>query len=161
MGQLVVEKSLEVEASARVIWDRMMEVSEWPSWKPFIKKAGVAGGYKTISNGSKITFSALVGGPVAIPLSAKVTEFSAPSRLAWEGGIPGVFHAVHSFDFKEVGGKTVVTSREVFSGFLLGAVSLMVSEDDLLKLHEQWVQAIKKKVEDKPGAEPEPEPAHH
>jgi len=161
MGRFVVERSVEVEAPVQEVWDRMMEVSTWPEWKPFIKKAKVAGGYDSLTNGSTLKFSAVIGGPVAIPLSAKVTEFSVPSRLAWSGGVPGVFFAVHSFDFKAAQGKTRVVSREEFSGALLGLVKLMVSEQDLEKLHEQWVAAIKARVEKKPAAEPAPAPAHH
>jgi hypothetical protein len=157
MGKLVVEKWIDVDAPAREIWDRVMEVSTWPSWKPFITKASIGGGYESISNGATLKFSILTGGPAAIPLSAKVTEFDSPHKLAWAGGVPGIFHAVHSFEFTEIEGKTRVTSREEFNGILLGLVKLMVTEADFNKLHEDWVQAIKKRVE-KPALQAAPNP---
>jgi len=146
MGEIVVEKSLEVEAPALAIWEEMMKVSSWPEWKPFMKKAGVSG-YDSLTCGAKIKMSVMVGGSASVPLSATVIEFNRPERLVWEGGVKGLFHAVHSFDFKSMGDKTRVTSREEFNGVLTGVVQLMVTKDDLERLHEQWLIAIKKRME--------------
>ena len=146
MGEIIVEKSMEVAATPQAIWDEVVKVSTWPEWKPIIKKASISG-YDSLSTGAKIKFTATVGGPASVPLSATITEFDKPGRLAWTGGVPGVFHAVHSFDFKDMGKTTQVTTREVFTGILTGAVQLMVSKEDLENLHQQWLDAIKKKEE--------------
>ncbi|HUT52072.1 MAG TPA: SRPBCC domain-containing protein [bacterium] len=159
MAELKVEKSIEVEAPAVEVWDAMMDVKSWPQWKPFMPKASLAGGYESVTCGTKIKMSVMIGGPASVPLKVSVVDFQKPGRLAWEGGVKGVFHAIHSFDFKDKGGKTLVTSREIFTGALLPVVKLMVTEDDLNKLHEDWVKAIKKRVENKPEAE-EPAAAH-
>jgi hypothetical protein len=151
MGKMFVEKSIEVNAPVREVWDRVLEVSTWPEWKPFIRKASIGGGYDSLSNGSSLKFSLFTGGPAAVPLSVKITEFDIPNRLAWEGGVRGLVHAVHSFEFKDVQGKTLVISREEFTGGLLWAMKLMMSQQDLEKLHEQWVQAIKQRVEKQPA----------
>jgi hypothetical protein len=161
MGRFVVEKSVEVNAPAGAVWEQMVAVLRWPEWKPFIQKARIGGGYESLTNGSTLKFSILIGGPAAIPLSVKVTEFNIPSRLAWSGGVPGLFFATHSFDFQEKQGQTVVTSREEFSGALLGLVKLMLSEEDFEKLHQEWVQAIKKRLEKGVDPAPEAEHPHH
>jgi hypothetical protein len=160
MGRMYAEKWVDVDASAKEIWDQVVDVASWPSWKPFITKASVGGGYESLGNGTTIKFSILPGGPAAVPLSAKITEFNSPHKLSWTGGVPGVVHAVHSFEFTEIGGKTRVTSKEEFTGALIWFLKLMISEDDLNKLHEQWVQAIKRRVEKQPAEEPVA-PAHH
>jgi hypothetical protein len=155
MAELTVEKSIEVEAPAAEVWNAMMDVKSWPQWKPFMTKASVAGGYQSVTCGTKIKMSVMIGGPASVPLKVTVVDFQKPSRLAWEGGVKGIFHAIHSFDLVDQGGKTRVTSRETFTGALLPAVKLIVTEDDLNRLHEEWVKAIKKHVENKPEpAEP-------
>jgi hypothetical protein len=159
MGEMRVEKSIEVEASAAEIWEAVIDVRSWPSWKPFVTKARIAGGYDSVTCGVKIKMSLMVGGPASVPLTVKVVEFEKPSRFAWEGGVKGLVHAVHGFEFQERGGKTRVTSRETFTGALVPLVKLMVTEEDFHKLHEDWVKAIKKRVEQKPEAE-EPSPGH-
>ena len=83
----------------------------------------------------------------SVPLAATVTEFDKPGRLVWGGGVPGIFSAEHSFDFKDMGKTTMVTTREVFSGILTGPLQLMVSKEDLENMHQQWLDAIKKKME--------------
>lgn len=150
MAEFTVERSVEVEAPVEAVWDLMMDVKSWPEWKPFMTKASIAGGYDSLSNGSKIRMSVMAGGPAAAPLSATVIEFNRPHRLAWEGGVKGLVHAVHSFDFRDKGGKTLVVSRETFSGALLWLINLMVTREDLEVLHEKWVAAIKQKLEGKP-----------
>jgi hypothetical protein len=161
MAELIVEKELEVEAPARDIWEAMMDVSAWPEWKPFITKASIGSGYGSLTSGARIRMSVMVGGPASVPLSARVTEFDKPSRLAWEGGVKGLFHAMHSFDFEDRGAKTRVVSKEIFSGLLLPVVKLMVTEGDLEKLHERWLEAIKDRMEKKEEAATEPDAHGH
>lgn len=146
MGEIIVEKSMEVNATPQAIWDEMVKIDTWPEWKPFIKKAG-ASGYECLANGVKFKMTIQVGGPAAVPLSATISEFDQPGRLVWEGGVKGIFHAVHSFDFKESGDKTLVVTREEFKGALTGILNLMVGRDDLEALHQKWLEAIKKRVE--------------
>ncbi len=161
MGQMSVEKSVEVDAPAQAIWEQIIDVASWPSWKPFIKSSKIKG-YDHLGNGGKFSMSIMAAGPAAVPITATVCDFDAPNLLAWEGGVPGIFRAKHSFEFKEAGGKTIVTTKEVFNGILVGLVGLMVTQDDFEKLHDDWLAAIKDKMETaEESEEEEAEPDHH
>jgi hypothetical protein len=153
MAQLSVERKMEVKAPAAKIWEQLMDVASWPEWKPFVPKARIASGYDSLTCGAKLKMSIVFGGAASIPLSVTISEFDKPSRLAWEGGAKGLFHAVHGFELKDQGGSTLVTSREDFSGVLLPVVNLIVTKEDLEKLHEQWLLAIKKRMEGEPEQE--------
>ena len=155
MPQYEVEKSIEVEAPPDKVWEELIDVKKWPEWKSFVPKTRVCEGYECVTTGAKIKMSLEVGGPASVPLSVRITEFKRPGLLAWEGGLKGVFHAVHSFELKDLSGKTRLTSKEVFTGALLPLVRLIVTEQDLEELHEKWVKAVKKRVE---GGEEGPEP---
>jgi len=147
MAEFTIEKSLEIEATAAEIWDQLVDVKSWPSWKPFIKKASVRGGYETVSSGSGINFSLLLGvGAASAPLRVTVVEFDPRKSLAWEGGVRGLVHAIHGFELEERMGKTVVTSRETFSGALLSIVNLLVPREEMEQLHVDWLEAIKDRV---------------
>lgn len=159
MKEFVVEKSTEVKAVPQAIWEAMMNVEEWPKWKPFVSKARIASDYHSLSIGSRIKMSLMAGGPAAMPLTTTVSDFARPSRLAWTGGAHGLFYAEHSFNFVDLGnGSTRVTSRERFTGALLPLVLRIVTPEHLDDLHTQWVQAIKEKMEGK--SEPAPDAGH-
>jgi len=147
MGEIAVERSLEVAAPAPAIWEEMMKVESWPEWKPFVQKAKIASGYEALSCGSKIKMRLMIGGPAALPLSVTVTEFNRPERLAWEAGVKGLLYGEHSFSFKSMGKTTRVTSQEVFKGPLTALLKLMITREDLERLHMQWLEAIKQRME--------------
>ncbi|MFO8057064.1 MAG: SRPBCC domain-containing protein [bacterium] len=147
MGEFVVEKSVDVEAPVREVWKEMIAVQEWPSWKPFMQKASIGGGYETLTNGSVIWMLLKMAGPVGTPLRVRVNRFEMPRRLGWEGGINNLVRAEHTFTFEEKGGKTRITSREDFQGYLLWFFFLFVTREDLENLHQNWLAAIKARVE--------------
>lgn len=147
MADYVVEKSIEVDAPLGDVWDEMMDVSEWAEWKPFLEYARVSGAYDSLSNGSTLKMGMMFGGPVSLPIKVQVTRFDIHQGLTWAGGVPGLIHAVHSFDFKESGGKTVVTSRETLSGRLLWVLDLLAPREQFEELHEKWLKAIKDRME--------------
>ena len=153
MEEYVVEKSVYVDAPVRKVWDEMMAVEAWPAWKPFIQKVKLGGGDETLANGTVIWMMLQMAGPVGAPLRVRVNNFDMPRSLGWEGGIDNLVHAEHTFTFEDKGGKTKVTSREAFQGHLLKFFFLMVTREDLEKLHEKWVGSIKSRVEGNgPGA---------
>lgn len=157
MATISVEKTIEIEAPAAKIWEQLIDVKSWASWKPFVKKARIGGGHEHIGLGSNIKMSLLVGSGVAsAPLSVTVVEFDAPRALAWEGGVKGLVHAIHGFELKEGQGKTVVVSRETFTGALLSLMTLLVSKQELEDLHEAWLKAIKARVTGKGSVEAAP-----
>ena len=148
MGTLSASRSIEVNASIDEIWKEIIDVKSWPDWKPFVTKAKIAGGYETLSNGSKIKMSLIIVGQAPVPLSVTVCDFNRPTSLAWYGGVKGLVYAVHAFDFKDMGeNKTLVTSKEEFNGALVGLLKLFVSEDEIAATHQRWVLAIKNKME--------------
>ena len=158
MSEFVVEKSGEVKATPQAIWDAMVAVGDWPKWKPFVTKAKIASEYQSLATGSRFKMSLMAGGPAAAPITAVISDFHPPSRLAWTGGAHGLFYAEHSFAFDDLGnGSTRVTSRERFTGFLLPLMLRIVTREDLESLHTQWVMAIKEKME----GPSEPAPAGH
>ena len=150
MKEHIVEKSIEVKASPQAIWDAVVAVNDWPSWKPFVTKSRIASERQALDIGTHFKMSLMLGGPAAVPMTAAISDFRPPSRLAWTGGAPGVFYAEHSFDFEDLGnGVTRVVSRERFTGFLLPLILRIVTREDLESLHAQWVSAIKEKMEGK------------
>ena len=56
---------------------------------------------------------------------------------------------VRSLTFEEKEGKTLVTSKEVIIGPLAKYIFPLVGKESLNKIHDDWLMAIKQKVENK------------
>ncbi len=147
MPEMKVERALEVNASPRQLWDWMAAIENWPHWKPFIVSSSLVSGLP-LEKGSKLRFKPKMG-PAPINLTVRISESDPPNRLAWSGGGPGLA-AVHSFDFEDLGNDhTRIVTREVFKGPAVWLLKLFVSQKNLEKLHEQWLEAFQKKAEEK------------
>ena len=145
MGKYELERSLEINAPLRVIWDELLDINSWPEWKPMIAKVAYDG--DKLEPGTKFKFNIRVKGPFATPVTCKVLDVDFPKKMAWTGGLQGLSVSVHSFLFEERGEKTLVISREEFTGALVGLMLLFVTRKDLDKLHDDWLVAIRQRVE--------------
>ena len=145
MGAYQLERTREIQAPAGKIWDQLLDVKSWPEWKPFIP--ATSGREVIRALGDRFQMKIRVKGPFAFPVPVRVCEFDPPRRVAWTGGIPGTVISVHSFILEDRGASTRVTSREEFTGALVGLMLQMVTPQDLEKLHEQWLEAIQRRME--------------
>lgn len=144
MGEYTVERSRTIDAPAARIWPELMDINSWPEWKPFIKATTWTGG--ALKVGSEFTMNIRVKGRLATPVKVKVLQADEPGYVAWTGGIPHAAVSVHSFRLEEKGGRTIMTSREDFSGALVFMMLWFVTPNDLESLHDRWLEAIERRV---------------
>lgn len=147
MGSYKLARSLEVNAPIKAVWDEIMDIKSWPEYKPMIDKVSYDG--DKLAEGTKFKFSIRIKGPFATPVTCKVLEVDEPRKMAWTGGIPGLSMSVHSFLLEETGSGTLLTSAEEFTGAAVGLMLLFIKERDLFKLHDDWLVAIKHRVENR------------
>jgi hypothetical protein len=145
VGNFAIERALLINAPAQTIWDELMDVAAWPGWKPFITRAAAPPG--GLAPGARFTMNIRVKGPWAVPVPVTVRALDPPREMAWTGGLPGLSTSIHSFILKENAGRTEVVSREEFTGALVGMMLWFVTEKDLARLHDDWLAAIKARVE--------------
>ena len=117
MGKFTVERSRTIDAPAARIWPELLDINSWPEWKPFIQATSWSGGAPQV--GSEFKMNICVKGRLAVPVKVRVVEMDEPRYVAWTGGIPHTAVSVHSFRLEEKDGKTIVTSREDFTGALV------------------------------------------
>ena len=147
MGQYKIERSLLIDAPVRLIWEELLDVKNWPKWKPMITKTSYDG--DKLETGKKFKLSLRVKGPIITPVTCEILSLDEYDYMAWTGGLDGLSKSVHSFLFKEEGGKTLVTSREEFKGALVSIMLLFLTPKDFEKLHDQWLVAIKEHIDQK------------
>jgi len=143
-GAIGVERSLLVEAPVEEVWDKSLDVNSWPEWIPFIKSASFKG--EDLEIGSKFKL-VLLGWGMPLPFTLTVCEREQYKRIAWSTGHPKAVRVARALIYEEKDGKTLVTSREQFTGPMAKYALRMVGEDALGEIHLEWLEAIKLRVE--------------
>ncbi len=143
-----VEASLEMDAPVEKVWDQSLDVLSWPEWIPFVKRSWFKG--DELELGSKFKLTVKTKG---IPLRFKLTvcKYDRHKHIAWKtlGSKKGLTIVRHLI-FEERGGKTIVTSREEFTGPMAKYMFRIVSREEFISIHEDWLIAIKRRVEKTP-----------
>jgi len=145
MGAYSIERKLDIKADPKTIWDAILDVASWPQWKPFITSTVPPKG--EFEKGAKFRMNIKVKGP-ALPVPVEILEITPERYVAWTGGLPGLSRSVHSFIIEPGDGATTLTSKEEFTGALVGLMLLFVTPKDLEKLHDDWLEAVLKRVEE-------------
>ena len=138
-----VERAAAVAASPEALWEVIADVARWPEFKPFIRRTRVAG---PLGMGARFRMDIAVKGP-AVPVPVTVVEWDQPRRMAWSGGLPGLVVSTHSFIIEPADGGARLVSLEEFRGPLCRLMLVFVSEADLNRLHDRWLEAIKARAE--------------
>lgn len=90
----------------------------------------------------KVTSEANPGRAFAL----RVTEFTAPRRMAWSGGMPlGLFTGVRTFTLTPAGEATEFHMREEFSGLMAPLITKSIP--DLQPSFEQFADGLRRLAE--------------
>jgi uncharacterized membrane protein len=138
MPAIAVQFSVEVGAGADKLWDILTDVDSWPRWQGthFVKLSEPG----RIAGGS--TFVAELGG---VKWELRVTKAEKPNRIVWVGQRPGL-KAVHEWEFNEVGGKTLVTTKESMTGCML-FLARRRARTILSNTDRKWLNDLKARAE--------------
>jgi len=134
------ETTITIKASAQMIWEILVDAANWPTWNSTVDKVD-----GTIAPGESITVYAKVNPGRAFPV--KVTEFAAPQRMVWTGGMPlGLFKGVRTYTLTSRDeGETDFTMSEEYSGLLAGMMTRSIP--DLQPAFDEFARSLKAKAE--------------
>jgi uncharacterized membrane protein len=144
MAEIKTEKAIEINAPVDKVWKLMLDIPSWPRWFPTLKAAGMISG-QPLAQGSVFYFKLGLVGP-AMNMKVTITASEPNKRVAWAGGMLGV-RGWHSFDFQAQGNKTRVISKEALTGPMVPVMKILFNDDDLGRLHQDWIQALKAEAE--------------
>jgi uncharacterized protein YndB with AHSA1/START domain len=128
-----------IDAPPERVWAALVDAAGYPAWDSGVDKVD-----GRIAAGEKITVHAAVNPGRAFPV--RVTDFRAPSRMTWTGGMPlGLFKGVRTFTLAPQGDATEFTVREEYTGPLLPLI--WRSMPDLAPSFTQFANGLKQQVE--------------
>ena len=138
MCKVSVEFVLEIQAKPEKVWDILADIEAWPKWQDtdFAKLITPA----PLKEGSK--FEANLGG---MRWDLTVIEANRPRSITWGARRPGL-KSVHGWELQERGGKTVATTRETISGWMV-LPGYFVIRRTLSRVDKKWLADLKTRAE--------------
>jgi len=138
MCKTSVEFVLEIQAKPEKVWDILADVEGWPKWQgtDFAKLITPA----PLKEGSR--FEANLGG---LRWDLTVIEADRPRSITWSAKRLGL-KAVHGWELKEREGKTLATTRETMSGWMVLLLYLPV-RNGLSKTDKKWLADLRVRAE--------------
>jgi hypothetical protein len=106
----VARSEIAIAAAAEVVWDVLVDVTDWPSWNRDVKAATLDG---PIAEGTRFQWKA---GPGTIKSTFQRVE--PPRLIGWKGTTFGI-RAIHVHRLEPRVDQTVVTSHESWDGLLV------------------------------------------
>jgi hypothetical protein len=138
------ESSVLIEAAPEAVWAVLADAARYPDWD-----SGVSGVDGDIVDGGRITVHLEASPRRAFSV---LVALDPPRLMVWTGGLPlGLFRGTRTFGLDDaIGGTTVLTMREDFTGPLLGLVWRTMP--DLQPSFDRFTRGLKARVEEgRPG----------
>ena len=133
------ESTSRIDADPDVVWGVLADGAGWSSWH-----SGVADVEGRIAPGETVRIRSEAAPGRTFPV--RVTEFEAPRRLVFSGGMPlGLFRGVRTYSLAPDANGTVFSMREEYTGPLLGLI--WRSMPDLQGSFDQFAAGLKRRVE--------------
>lgn len=131
---------IEISAPAAAVWKILVDLPRWPEWNGTIDRTqGQA------EPGARVTVFVKQNPGRAFPV--RVTEFAAPRRMVWSGGMPfGLFVGTRVYELAEAGASTTIFGmREAYTGPLAGLIGRSIP--DLQPAFDEFAACLKRAAE--------------
>jgi hypothetical protein len=142
MKQLYTE--IEIDASAKRVWELLTDFASYPEWNPFIRSIG-----GQPAPGERLRARLEPPGGLAMTFKPKVLTAEPNRELRWLGHllVPGLFDGEHSFTIQPLEDDRVrFVQREVFRGLLVPLFARSL-ESKTRRGFEEMNRALKGRVE--------------
>lgn len=140
-----IYSEIEINASAKVVWDILMNFENFHHWNPFIKH--ISGNPQ---EGSRIQIFIQPPHSRGLNFNPKILECKPGKKLRWQGNlrIPHSFDGEHTFIIKEIDkDKVLFIQKERFTGILVPLLGGLIENSE--KGFEIMNKALKKEAEKK------------
>jgi hypothetical protein len=141
---MVIQEKIEISAPLHLVWQVFSNLADWGAWNTVCQDCCLVSGQE-MAPGSCFSFK-LRPYYLPIKITPQITTCEAGREVVWEGKRLGV-HAVHCFEFQEVGDRVVVTSTENFGGPLFFLSRLLFIPQHLHRLTKKLLAEIKQAAE--------------
>lgn len=137
-----IRTEVEIDASARKVWEVIANFAKYEEWNPFIRK--VSGEAR---EGAKLEIHITTPSGVNRTYEPTVTKIEPEKELRWTGRVPGLLNGEHVFVIEQIDSSRVrLVHSETFRGLISSFFGSKTDRDIRAGL-EQMNVALKKRVE--------------
>jgi len=135
--------SIRIRARPEAVWELLTTAADYPQWNSTVERID-----GRIAAGETVKVYAKAAPGRAFPL--KVTEFAAPRRMVWSGGMPlGLFTGTRTYTLTPTAEDEVgFAMREEFSGLLAPLITRSIP--DLQPAFDTFAADLKRRAERAP-----------
>ncbi len=136
-----VHNEIWIKAPAKVIWENLVNATEWPGWYANSSDVQITGSEKgRLEAGSVFTWKTF-----GFPIDSKINEYVLESRLGWFGNGTGI-HAYHTWLILKKGDGCQVVTEESQVG--PSAIKFNLEQPTAMyDAHHWWLTALKARSE--------------
>lgn len=123
-----IETEISILASPNQVWDVLTDFARYPDWNTFVRSIQ---GEKKVGGWLEVQIQPPGGS--GMTFRPEVLRFDAEKEFRWKGKlfVKGIFDGEHYFILQKKGEKeTRLIHGEIFSGFLVGVLSGMLSKTE-------------------------------
>jgi hypothetical protein len=115
-----ISVTIDIAAPQTRVWQILTAFEDYATWHPVLSLNGPV---PDVAVGAELPMRLSGGVAGDQEFTGEIVEVDAPRRLAWQGGVPGVFLGRHSFDLVPLSeGITRFTDTERWSGSMAASV---------------------------------------
>jgi hypothetical protein len=141
MFTLSVQTAIDIDASAQVAWEALVDFNAYNDWNPMLNN--VKGDARL---GSPISIEVLAGRKKRLYLNVTIDCFDLPNELTWSGGSLFSVKGTHYFKIEAIGeNKVRVRHGERFRGLFLPFMAKNLAKSE--PLYTSMNKALKKLLE--------------
>lgn len=141
---MVIQEKIIIAAPVYLVWQVFADLNDWHAWNSVCQDCCFIEG-RELGAGTCFSFT-LRPYYLPIKINLRITKCESGREVVWEGKRLGI-HAVHRFEFEEIGDKVIVTSTEKFGGPLFFLSRLLFIPQQLHRLSKKLLAEIKRAAE--------------
>ena len=141
---MVIQEKIEISAPLHLVWQVFASLRDWHNWNSVCQDCCIIEG-REMAAGTCFSFT-LRPYYLPIKIDPQITRCESGREVVWEGKRLGI-HAVHRFEFREIGDKVIVTSIENFGGPLFFFSRLLFIPQKLHRLTKKLLAEMKQAAE--------------
>jgi hypothetical protein len=139
-----ISTTIEIGASPHAVWEVLTDLSGYPRWNPFLRKAS-----GQVAVGQRLTLQAYPANGRPMTFRPRILAVATSREWRWIGRllVPGLFDGEHSFSLSPTpAGRTRLVQAERFTGVLVPFTGQLIKQTraGFIAMNE----ALKKHIED-------------
>jgi uncharacterized protein YndB with AHSA1/START domain len=143
-SRFYVYNEIDIKASPATVWEILVRAADWPSWYKGAQNVKITPDSPVLAENSVLNWQTM-----GLRFASTIREFNPPYRLSWESKKSSI-RGYHGWLIIPQGDGCKVITAEAQNGWLTFFEKLFQPKK-LYRLHQEWLEGLKRLAEEKEG----------